>query len=166
MERNANRVVAVEVRTGRIGYAVLEKPMRLIDFGASWFDSLPAAKSRLARLLQIHSPAILVLRKRTRTELRRNSSFARVANLVRKEASRLSVTVECLSGKKFAAFNERHSCRNKYEMAAFLATAFPETAWRLPPRRKAYDPEPRPLIYFDALAVGMAYMEIDGAKNP
>jgi len=48
-----NRILAVEIRAGRLGYAVLETPNQLRDFGAAWFDAPVAARSRVARLLRL-----------------------------------------------------------------------------------------------------------------
>lgn len=46
---------------------------------------------------------------------------------------------------------------NKYETAAALAAEFPQIEPWLPRRRRAWEPEPRNIIYFEALALVWAY---------
>src|ERR1700723_4687987 len=165
MKRKANRILAVEIRAGRIGYAVFETPLRLLDFGATWFNSSSVARLRLKRLLRACHPSTIVLRRRSKAGLRRNLSFASLAKPARSEASQSSAAVTQINERAFKAFYEHHNCRNKYDVAAFLANTFPETAWRLPPRRKSYNSEPRSIIYFDSVAVGMAYLETEVSNN-
>src|ERR1700722_18260939 len=93
MKKNAGRILAVEIRAGRIGYALFETPFRLLDFGATWFESSATARLRLKRLLRACRPSMLVLRRRSKAALRRNLSFASVTKLARGEASRSSVAV-------------------------------------------------------------------------
>ena len=45
----------------------------------------------------------------------------------------------------------------KEEVAAFIAAEFPQIEAWLPRRRRAWEPEPRNIIYFEALALVWAY---------
>ena len=47
--------------------------------------------------------------------------------------------------------------KNKYEAAAALAAEFPQIEPWLPRKRRAWEPEPRNIIYFEALALVWAY---------
>ena len=47
--------------------------------------------------------------------------------------------------------------KNKYEAAAALAAEFPQIEPWLPRRRRAWEPEPRNIIYFEALALALAW---------
>jgi hypothetical protein len=44
-------------------------------------------------------------------------------------------------------------------VAAVLALRFPGLAWRVPPPPEFYDPEPRQMLYFDSIALGLMYLE-------
>ena len=57
--------------------------------------------------------------------------------------------------------------RNKYEAAAVLAAEFPQIEPWLPRRRRAWEPEPRNIIYFEALALALAWWRssVDGANS-
>jgi hypothetical protein len=152
-----NRILTVEIRADRAGYAVFEKPMQLIDFGASWFGSPATARCRFARLLTLHLPSVLVLRNaspRYRQKLRR--SLERIAC---DEARKLGIYVARIPERSFRSYCERQSCRTKYDVARLLGKFFPEIAWRVPLGRKSYQPEPRSMLYFDSIAVGVAFLE-------
>src|SRR6185437_8823707 len=152
-----SRILAVEVRSARFGYALFEKPRRLIDFGATGFDSPVTARLRIRRLLRFSHPTLLVLRKKDRSKATPAKTIARI---IRKEAKGYSVPVRCITDRSFKKYYDSHSRRTKYDRAVLLATVFPEIAWRLPPRRKFYEPEPLAMIYFDSIALGMMDLEL------
>jgi hypothetical protein len=56
--------------------------------------------------------------------------------------------------------------RTKQETAEALAAIFPELLWKLPPRRKSWQPEPHIPIVFDAVAAGFAYWQKYGSAVP
>jgi hypothetical protein len=163
MSKTPSRILAVEIRAGRLGYAAFETPNRLLDFGAAWFDSSATARLRIASLLRIFRPSVLLLRKGSSHRSRKNTLRKSVARIVRSEGRKLSISIALMTDRVFDAYFERNSCRNKYNIAALLATWFPEIAWRLPPRRKFYEPEARAMLYFDAAALGAAYL---AQQNP
>ena len=53
----------------------------------------------------------------------------------------------------------------KYETALSLIRAFPQLEWKLPPRRKPWQPEHRNMCIFDAVAIGVAYFARDAMNN-
>ncbi len=83
-----------------------------------------------------------------------------VARIARDEAKKFGVPIARITEQEFASYFERHSCRDKYDVATVLAARFPELAWRVPARPKFYDPEPRSILYFDSIALGIAYLDL------
>jgi hypothetical protein len=158
MSDSTNRILAVEIRAARIGYAVFEFSGKFLDFGAGWFDSPSTARSRINRLLGLFRPSLLVFRKAERRHSQKSIVSRAVAKAVRNEARRLGIPIAYVSQRVLKTFYQRNSCRNKYEVAALLADWHPEIAWRLPKKRKFYGPEPRVMIYFDSAALGEAYL--------
>lgn len=152
--------MAVEIRADRLGYAVFETPERLCDFGAAWFEVPGAARPRIARLLRLSRPSLLVLRGGTMRYPRNTAKRRRVARIARDEAKKFGISIARISEQEFAAYFARHSCRDKYDIATVLAKRFPEVAWRVPARPKFYDPEPRSILYFDSIALGVAYLDL------
>jgi hypothetical protein len=161
----STRILAVEIRAGRLGYAVFETSKQLLDLGAAWFESSEAARLRILGLLRLSGPSVLVLRSVSPRRPRKNALWQSVARIAGSEARKLSIPVARVSERAFEAYFDRHSCRNKYDVAAILAVWFPEIAWRLPPRRRFYEPEARAMLYFDAVALGTVYMWPEGLKS-
>ena len=54
---------------------------------------------------------------------------------------------------------------NKYADAAALAQEFPQIGPWLPKRRRAWEPEPRNIIYFEALALALAWWNETGSAR-
>jgi hypothetical protein len=160
MTTQSSRILAVEIRAARLGYAVLETLTKLVDFGAAWFELPAAARPRIARLLGFFQPSVLVLRGGIARYPRNMRTRRAVARIARDEARKLAIPVVRLTEQAFKAYIERHSCRDKYDVATILSSRFPEIAWRLPSRPKFYDPEPRPMLYFDSIALAIAHLEL------
>jgi DNA-binding XRE family transcriptional regulator len=163
--RQPNRILAVEIRSARLGYAVFETPRYLRDFGAAWFDSPAIARSRIARFLHFYRPSVLVLRGGN-ARYPRNMRMRRAAGrIARDEARKLAIPNVRVSEVEFSSVFEQYSCRDKYDVATVLVGWFPDLAWRLPPRPKFYDPEPRSMLYFDSIALGIAYLDLQAKPN-
>jgi hypothetical protein len=163
--KQPSRILAVEIRAGRLGYAVLETSGHLRDFGAAWFESRAAARIRIARMLRLYRPSLLVLRGRIARYPRNFRYRKAVARISRNEARKVAVPVVRISEAAFNGLFEQYSCRDKYDVAAVLAAWLPSLAWRLPSRPKFYDPEPRAILYFDSIALGVAYLELTGRNK-
>ena len=76
---------------------------------------------------------------------------------MRSEARKLNISVVRISERQLNSFFEPFGCHEKYSVAVLVAKWFPETSWRLPTKPNFYDPEPRALLYFDSIALAIAY---------
>lgn len=155
-----NRVLAVEIRADRLGYAVLETPRKLQDFGGAWLYFPSTARSRIARLLRLYRPTTLVLRGGEMRYPRSMRTRKAIYRIVRDEAGKAGVPIVRISEQEFSAFFDEYSCQNKYDIAAVLAAWFPDLAWRVPAQPGYGDPEPRSILYFDSVALGIVHMEL------
>jgi hypothetical protein len=163
-----NRILAVEIRADRLGYAVFETPRLLQDYGGAWLDVPGAARSRIGRLLRLYRPSALVLRGGNMRYPRNMRSRKAISRIAKDEAAKAEVPVVWISEQEFTSFFKEYSCRNKYDIAAILATWFPDLAWRVPPQPGYGDPEPRSILYFDSIALGIVHLELHrrGALTP
>lgn len=151
------RIVAVDARSSRLGYAVFEAPMRLIDWGVKGTKGR-MGNARIADLLALFQPSVVVL-PRIVTNSKRNSVGVRsTVQAVRCEACRASLPIAIASERAVKTFFERHGFRTRHEIASVLARSFPELAWKLPPRRKAWESEPARMSIFDAVRLGIAFL--------
>jgi hypothetical protein len=159
MNTQSTRILAVEIRAARMGYAVIESPKELKDFGGAWFPYPKAARSRIARLLRLYGPSVLVLASAAARYPRDARVRKLITRIVRDEARKSSVPTIRVTDQEFDTFFNQYSCRDKYDVAAVLARKFPSLAWRVPPPPEFYDPEPRQMLYFDSIALGLVYLE-------
>jgi hypothetical protein len=90
----------------------------------------------------------------------------RIARIACDETKKFGIPIARIAEREFAAYFERHSCRDKYDVATAVAARFPDLAWRVPARPNFYDPEPRSILYFDSIALGMAYLDLTSELEP
>jgi len=153
------RILAVEIRAARLGYAVFETPRELRNFGGTWFDSPKVARANIARLFNLYRPSIVVIRGGVMRYPRNMAKRQRIARIVCDEGRKLAISIKRVVSKDFDRFFGSHLCRDKYDVAVTLSQWFPDLARRIPSRPKFYDPEPNSILYFDSIALGIVYME-------
>lgn len=156
------RVLALEIRTRKLGFAVLEGPTILLDWGMRSFDRETAEdkcqiSDRLSPLLAFHQPLVLVVGVRNYHSPMLNRTFRRSLHTVRSEAKRMSVRLRVLPVDQMRAHFATKGLITKHDIAARLAMQFEELSWKLPRRRKSYHSESRAMLVFDALAIGIAF---------
>jgi hypothetical protein len=105
---------------------------------------------------------VIVLRKLTSQTKRDRYQYGATVKIFRKEAQSASIPIEYVSEADFKNFFGSTGNRNKYEVAALVAEWFPDLAWKLPPKRKVYQPEPWTMSLLDAAALGAAYLASKG----
>jgi len=159
MSTQISRILSVEIRAARLGYAVFESAKQLGDFGAASFAAPGAARRRIARLLRLYRPTLLLLHgagSRYPRDMRVRKSVARI---VKDEARKASVPTALVPDRRFKSFFDQFHCLDKYDIAAIIALRFPELTWRVPPPLDFYDPEPPQMLYFDSIALAIVYLE-------
>jgi len=149
------RVLAVDVRAQRIGFALFEEES-LIDWGGRIVrpEKVPdRERERIDQFLIEYSPEVLVLRTvRNSTQDRQ-----RLTTLIAAAAARLQIRVESIGSKEIKrAFAVMH--KNKYSAAAAVAERFPALAPLCPLPRKIWQSEPYRVTVFDAAALGLAHI--------
>ena len=159
-----NRILSLDVRSRRVGYAAFEPP-HLIDFGVARFKSEKVATLRLASLLLRIRPATLVLRKISASSSRHCPGTIANQHLARTLARRSSITVAFVSERHLQAHFDGKEMRTRYAVAEFLSRTYPELEWRLPHPRKPWETEYRNMSIFDAAALGVAYLESDAVVD-
>jgi RNase H-fold protein (predicted Holliday junction resolvase) len=154
------RIFAVDPTTKGFGYAVLESPFRLVDWGLAHVsgEKESGAVARFEELLDQFRPDVVVLedssapgsRRRPRVQklLRKLQETARDRGIAVHAIPRLAV-IEC-----FSSPDERAT---KYSITQRLAETFPELAVKVPRRRKPWQSEDERMATFDALALAVTY---------
>lgn len=165
------RVLAIDLRPQRFGYAIFDGPKRLLDWGVAEYRpggdiGAAAAQRSTAKLLGIFRPSIMVVRMAHRKTVPNSPGVKPILRAIRRVASMHRVPVLVLTRKDVRhAFHEHHAS-NKYQIASEIAAMFPELIWRLPPERKIYESEASSMTIFDAVAVGITYWQTLADSNP
>jgi hypothetical protein len=152
------RVLAFDVRAQRCGYAVMEAPARLVDWGVLTVEM--GHCEAISRLFDRYQPSVVVLRRRKAGEPRDTPGGRRNERVIRTEARRRSVSVAYLSQAALWRLFRQHCQPTKYGIAALLAARFPQLRWKLPPPRKAWKKEPRRMSVFDAVQLATAFLAL------
>jgi hypothetical protein len=155
-------LIALEVRPQKAGFVVFDKPTQVLDWGTLSFRSgsnLEASVGkRVGRVLDQYAPSDLVLRLRRDTKARLHRGMRAVLRVISKEAKGRSIKMHRLSTASIREFFQPHGYVTKHEIASAVADLFPEIAWKLPPKRKAWQNERPRMVIFDATALGLTFL--------
>jgi hypothetical protein len=158
------RLLALEIRTKKLGFAVLESPTRLLDWGMRSFgEEHPSFRvtvsDRIATLLAFHRPVAVVARLRKCQSPSANRRVRAILSAVREETKRHSIRFRVVNAQSVRDHFASSGPATKYDIARRLAAQFVELLWRLPKQRKPYQSESPAMLVFDALATGLASLE-------
>lgn len=154
----AERRLALEVRSWKLGYAILEGD-DLLDWGVCRFPpgEPTAALERIGFLMRTYAPSLVVTRavRSVRDQSSRNA--ARVLRNVRRELKRISVQCIVVARRTVDHYFSGLGCRNKNEIAAAVASRIALLGPRQPRARKPWNPESAIVVVFDAIATSLAF---------
>lgn len=164
------RVLALEVRSRRIGYAVFEGPTKLLDWGvrncATAGEATDITKRQgLVSLLNLYQPAMVVA-----NEVRANRNGWKRTDAVKlaigRECARRSIQLLLVPSRAITRFFSGHGCNTRLQTAQTLAGWFPELAWQVPSERKPWDGERHSMVIFGAAAAGITYFQREASLRP
>jgi hypothetical protein len=150
-------VLALDIHPQRYGYAVLETPSELLDWGVRRRyrkrERLrnKSMREALRSLLGIWRPSIVVLKESV------SRKMARARNLyvdLLQEIDCCRVPVYRMTGRDMR--NAFSDSRTKYQIASKLGMRFPFLTHLLPPQRKIWRSEDYRMSIFTALALAVA----------
>lgn len=154
-----NRVLAVDPYSRGVGFAVLERPEQLIDWGLKTTGKADNRKAvrAIEKLIDRFRPDVLVLENWESDGARR---CRRVELLLDRIASREGkyLQVRLVSRREVRAIGPLPAVSTKYGRARLLGERHPELLPFLPPLRKPWMPEDSRMSIFDALAFAMAFL--------
>jgi hypothetical protein len=161
----ATRILAIDLRANRIAFAALDASGGLLDFGAPRFESPRTARVRVGALFGGLHPSVVVLRRLRLRSTRRRPRWKSVLRVIQSEAKWLNVPVAWVTERALKKHFRDFGCRNKFQVAELLAAKFPQIAWKLPRARKAYEPEPWAICYFDAISLGEVHLALTSEES-
>jgi hypothetical protein len=154
-----SRVLAITPSFIGFGYALIEEPIRLVDWGVKSVskDRNTQSVAKVEELITLYAPQLLALPDDLDAKSRRSE---RVRQLIRNlgqlaERSGLKVHKSSQGEVREFFFNTRPA--DKHDVADFLAKAFPEELEaHLPPRRQPWTSEDYRMGIFAAVALAVA----------
>ena len=162
MNRRANRdtrILAIDPSTRGFGYAVLEGPSRLIDWGVkeTKTDKKRRSLKLIDELVNDYQPYAMVVEDYAGKGSRRCERVAGLIDEIRELALKRKVKVKSFSRAEVKKAFSESGASNKYEIAKATAGRFPELAPRLPRFRKPWMSEDYRMSIFDAVALVLTF---------
>lgn len=150
--------MAVDLRSRRFGFFVIEGATRVLDSGvrACKPGQVPGAHSftaKAAKLMDRYCPHRVLIRTR-----RSQPGSVSAIGEIREQARKRSIPLSLISTKTVHVFFAQRGCRTRHEVASLLAGWFEDLAWKLPPKRRAWENERHNSIIFDAVASAVAFL--------
>ena len=157
------------MRSQLFGFAVLEGPGALLDFGrkpcrtVNTRDNAMIVQKKTAALLNFFAPSVIVLKSEWGRSKQPALERKKSVEAIKREAVMQSVEMVFLKRRDIHYAFRQSGNSSKYKIAGLIAEMFPELAWRLPPNRKNWQPEHHTMAVFDAVSLGLTYYaQLDG----
>jgi len=157
-------VLALDLRHRRFGYAVFQGHRTLLEWGQRVYPAVGSAERelaqrRIARLLDGFRPHLILL---TQERWERGHSDAHLIHpltALQNEARRRQIPLRLIQEKMVRTAFAVFGCDTKAEIAAAVATLYPELFGIVPPPRKPWESQHPRMSVFDAIALGVAYWQ-------
>lgn len=165
---NEKRVLAIDPTTKGFGFAVLEGPSDLIDWGvrsASAIDKNSTTLELISELIDRYQPEIIVLQDCRQGKWRRCERVRDLLWEVSRLALREKVSVRLISKARMKSVFAELGAKTKHEIAGVIAKRLPELAPRQPKYRQPWQPEDYNMAIFDAVALALTFYESSAARR-
>lgn len=162
-----SRILAIELRYRRFGFAAMEIPRELLDTGVRTFRSATQIGGTLRPLITLFTPSVVVIKIARHNDMQYRGSMAVIAKCIRREATARSIPVDRVT-TEWVCNALGGTARNKEDIAREVIQIFPSLSWKLPPTRehKPWVSEGWNMAIFDAVAVGLAYLGNSSVNVP
>jgi hypothetical protein len=112
---------------------------------------------RLTNLQSMFLPSIILVRKSAGSRRSSQPTSRPAVYILKGFAKRVVVAVRWIDESALRGFFSGEKTINKHDIARMVADRFPELSWRLPPKRKPWQSEPKRQSIFDAASLGVFY---------
>lgn len=153
------RVLAVHPTGKGLGFAVLEGPERLIDWGTrrALNVSDESCLTQVAALMDQYHLDLVVVEDVKARGCRRSARMRELIGEIRNLARKKRVRSHALSRRAVRDTFSSHNVVTKHRIATRITDWFPELATKLPPPRKPWMSERYNMQIFDAVSLGLTF---------
>jgi Holliday junction resolvasome RuvABC endonuclease subunit len=158
-KENQKTVLAVDPSTRGFGFAILEGPKSLLEWGVKEVRGKKnaGALKHVAELIECYKPDVIVMEDCADTHCRRGARVRRLIQDISKLATGKRIKVRRISPRIVRAVLSGSPSAKKQQIAATIAQQFPELASRLPQLRKPWMSEDPRMGIFDAVALALTF---------
>jgi len=159
-ELHNERVLAIHPVSRGFGFAVLEGPEDLIDYGVTQLKQYDQERclARLANLMARCEPSLLI----TEDPKQSRQSARAIALLTAIRELALGKKVRWQRSRKQGRSSRSRHAQTKHQKAVVISETFPELASRLPSKRKPWESEDVRMAMFAACALALTYFSHTG----
>jgi hypothetical protein len=164
------RILAIDPITRGFGFAVLEGPDVLVDWGlkgtSQWHESRNAwCLRQVGDLIDFYQPDAVVLEEHADPHSRRCSRIRHLLDGITEVARARGIKARRIPKRRLGrVFSPGRA--TKYKAALAIAGRFPELVVRLPPIRKPWMSEDARMGIFDAVALALAFFGRERIRSP
>lgn len=155
MRHSCKRILALEIRRHRVGFAVLEGRKKLLDYGVGSYTSRSSILRYLDRIIPTFAPEMIVVRRPQQRNLSDRRATVETLKVIRATADKRAISIEFVTSDEVKLAFLQDATRNKDGIAAAIAKVFPELRWKLPRTRKPWISEGYHMLMFDAVATAI-----------
>jgi Holliday junction resolvasome RuvABC endonuclease subunit len=162
MRHNASsqqRILALDPASREFGFAVLEGPETLVDWGGKVTrgDKRVETLRKVTDLIGQYRPEAIVVEEGEGRGSRRCPRVQELINALRALAVQHKVRTASFSRTNIRQAFAAHGVVTKHEIAVIIAGHFPELASLLPPLRKPWMSEDHRMHIFDAVSLALTF---------
>jgi len=156
-DREPLRVLTIDPTSRGFGFAVLEGPGTLVDWGVRSTGRGAKTLDKVGDLISHYRPDVVVLEDCSDAHSRRRKRACALIAAIVVLANRTGVATKTVSiTAVHQVFGEKRRA-TKEHVAKVIAEHFAALAPRLPPKRKLWMPEDERMAIFDAVAFALSY---------
>jgi hypothetical protein len=155
-----DRLLAIELRSRRMGFVVFEGPARLLDWGVQSCSCSTrrlheVVAKRVRPLLFRYRPFAVVMRRDNQYSSQTATRLRISMGAIRREAHRCGVEIRMVKTKLRKHFFVQLGRDAKHRVAPLIADLFEELSLMVQPEREAWHSESYHTVIFDAAATGL-----------
>jgi len=156
------RVLAVDPTSRGFGFAILEGPEILIDWGVKQIRARKHRRclKRIEELIDRYQPEVVVVEDCTRKGSRRCLRVRNLIQAIRVLAANRRIPTRCFSRLRVRQVFSEQDASTKHQISTAIARQLPELRPHLPSFRKPWMSEDERMAIFDAVALALTYYRL------
>ena len=159
--RREKRILAIDPANKGFGFAVMEGPETLIDWGIKGVKGKKSVSflESISGLIDQYEPDLVVFEDWSGAGSRRCKRIQEVLNGIHELCNKKKVKARSFSRSQVRRAFSGSDASTKHQIAQAIAQRLPELAPRLPPFRKCWMSEDYRMNIFDAVSLGITLSE-------